>query len=259
MAEITPNHLPDSPDGRWTEIELLPAWSEQYYDVYTAKKLGKWVMLKSLKKEYSDDPKYRQMLDKEFDARYDLAHPNIVMVNDLEDVPGIGRCIITDDVYGNSLRKLLDSGELTDRHYEQLKTRLPMAMEYIQQNHLAHHPICPETILFTESGQNLKLIDVGFDQVRCLSHDDTNEDIANYGAIINEVLAKTGRRDPAMKHIADRCLSSNPKRRYRSVATMQMDINGHSVKRLMTVIIVFLALMVIALGILLHLAPKIAP
>lgn len=255
MAENKENHLPDSPDGRWTEIELLPAWSEQYYDVFTAKKFGKWVMLKSLKKEYRDDPKYQQMFDKEFDARYDLAHPNIVMVNDLEEVPGIGRCIITDDVFGNSLRKLLDNGELTDRHYEQLKTRLPMAMEYIQQNHLAHHPIRPETILFTESGQNLKLIDVGFDQVRCLSHEDTNEDIINYGLIINEVLAKTGRRDPVMKRIADRCVSTNPKRRFRSVSTLQMAINGHSVKRLMVVIIVFLVLMVIALGIALHLAP----
>ena len=41
--------MDDSP--RWTEIEYLPAWDEDFYDVYTAKKLGKWVMLKTLKKQ----------------------------------------------------------------------------------------------------------------------------------------------------------------------------------------------------------------
>ena len=27
-------------ETKWTEIELLPAWSEEFYDVYTAKKHG---------------------------------------------------------------------------------------------------------------------------------------------------------------------------------------------------------------------------
>ena len=51
---------------------------------------GKWVMLKALKKEYADNPEHRATLEKEFDTRYNLAHPNIVMVNDLEIVPGAG-------------------------------------------------------------------------------------------------------------------------------------------------------------------------
>ena len=98
--------MDDSP--RWTEIEYLPAWDEDFYDVYTAKKLGKWVMLKTLKKQYRDDPRMVDMLNKEFDARYNLSHPNIVMINDFEDVPGVGLSIICDDVYGTSLRTLLD-------------------------------------------------------------------------------------------------------------------------------------------------------
>ena len=39
---------------RWTEIEHLPEWDEEFYDVYTAKKFGKWVMLKTLKPQYKD-------------------------------------------------------------------------------------------------------------------------------------------------------------------------------------------------------------
>lgn len=98
---------------KWTEITLLPEWEEEYYLVYTAKKHGKWVMLKTLKPEYADNPDMRAMIEKEFDVRYNLAHPHIVMINDFEDVPGLGRCIITDDVYGDSLRKLIDEGKVT--------------------------------------------------------------------------------------------------------------------------------------------------
>ena len=133
---------------RWTEIEHLTEWDEEFYNVFTAKKFGKWVMLKTLRPELKDDPKYQAMIEKEFDVRYNLSHPNIVMINDFEDVPGIGRCIITDDVYGLSLRKIIDQGKISVHHLDQLITRLPAAMAYIQTNHLVHHPIRPRDYYF---------------------------------------------------------------------------------------------------------------
>ena len=59
-------------ENKWTEIEHLPDWDDDIYDVYTAKKFGKWLMLKTLKEQYRDDPEYRDMFEKEFDARYNL-------------------------------------------------------------------------------------------------------------------------------------------------------------------------------------------
>ena len=171
--------------SKWTEIELLPEWEESFYQVYTAKKFGKWLMLKTLKPEYRDLPEYQSMLEKEFEVRYNLAHPNIIMINDLEEVPGIGRCIITDDVYGDSLRKLLNSRKVDEKILEKVTTSLVDAMEYIQKNHLVHHEIRPETVIFTENIGNLKLIDVGFDQLDHLTHDDTARDIYNFGQICN--------------------------------------------------------------------------
>lgn len=205
-------------------------------------------MLKTLRPELSDNPEYRSMIEREFEARYNLSHPNIVMINDFEEVPGIGMCIITDDVYGDSLRKLLDEGKLTDGHIAQLRTRLPAAMEYIQQNHIAHHPIRPETIIFTEKIGNLKLIDVGYDQRSALSHRVTSNDIESYGRIIREVLDKTGRHDPELKRIADRCLSTNPHRRFADVQSLNIALRGFSNRKLYTVIIVFLIAMVALLA-----------
>ncbi len=46
----------DDPSGKWTELYLLPEREEEYCEVYTVKKYGKWIMLKALKKEYADNP-----------------------------------------------------------------------------------------------------------------------------------------------------------------------------------------------------------
>ena len=37
------------------------------------------------------------------------------MISDFKDVLELGRCIITDDVYGDSLRKLINEGKVTRR------------------------------------------------------------------------------------------------------------------------------------------------
>lgn len=213
---------------RWTEIELLPDWEEEFYHVYTAKKFGKWVMLKTLRPEYKDDPEHQAMIEREFDARYNLAHPNIVMVNDFEEVPGLGRCIITDDVYGLSLRKLIDQGKVTQHHIDQLTHQLVSALEYIQTNHIAHHPVTPDTILFTENIENLKLIDVGYEQRPSLTPHDVRDDIYNYGLVLKQALEASGIDNYTLNYIARKCTDPNPKRRYQSVDALRLAIDGRS-------------------------------
>lgn len=227
---------------RWTEIEHLPEWDEEFYDVYTAKKFGKWVMLKTLKPSLKDDPEMQAMLEKEFDVRYNLAHPNIVMINDLEEVPGIGLCIITDDVYGDSLAKLIKEGKVTREHVNKLRHQLVEALEYIQDNHLAHHPLRPENIIFTENIGNLKLIDVGFDQRNSLTPRDTSEDIANYGRVVKQVLDSVDLDDPALRKVADRCL--DPKRRYTTAHQLHLALAQRNTKTIYLWIIAFLTAMV---------------
>lgn len=231
----------NDPTGKWSDLTLLPEWEEKYYDVYTVCKHGKWIMLKALKKEYRDDPKYQKMLEKEFDTRYNLAHPNIVMVNDLEEVPGIGMSIITDDVYGYSLRRLIDEKRLTPRIVKRLKTQLLDALDYIQENHIIHHPITPDSIIFTEYNENLKLINVGYDQSDSLSPQDTQKDIEAYGKVLSEVLDNLPEALPRLRRIANKCQDkSSP---YRSVMNLQLDIERRSPK----VTYLFLVLLVAVL------------
>ena len=250
------NTLESSKESKWTEIELLPEWDEEFYDVYTAKKFGKWLMLKTLKPQYRGIEKYEAMIEKEFDVRYNLAHPHIVMINDFEEVPGIGRCIITDDVYGDSLRKLIDEKRVTPKHIEQLRHQLVSAMDYIQSNHIVHHPIRPERIIFTENIGNLKLIDVGFDQKEHLEPTDAAEDIYNYGLVLKEVLDNVDGEYPNLHKIADRCTDPNPSRRYRDVQDLHLALERRSGNRLYLMIIIFLVLMILFLAGIIILEPQ---
>lgn len=238
----------NSSHPKWTEIELLPKWDEPFYDVYTAKKHGKWLMLKTLKPQFRESQEHRQMFEKEFEVRYNLAHPHIVMINDYEEVPGLGLCIITDDVYGDSLRSLIDEGKVDQTILDKVTTSLVDAMEYIQKNHIVHHRIRPETIIFTENIHNLKLIDVGFDQLDHLSHKDTAQDIYDFGQILSEVLAALPTRHPHLHRVAERCLDPDPSRRYHDVQDLKLAISNSSGNRLYIIIIVFLSIMVALLA-----------
>ena len=244
MAE-NPTHTPhNAASEKWTEIELLPDWDEEFYDIYTAKKYGKWLMLKTLKKQYRDVPEYQEMIEKEFDIRYNLAHPHIVMINDFEEVPGIGMCIITDDVYGDSLRKLINENRVTKAHIDKLRNQLVDAMEYIQTEHITHHPIRPEGIIFTENIGNLKLIDVGFDQKNHLTQVDTAEDICNYGKTVLEALDHSDYQDTELRKIAKRCCSQDSRNRFRTVQDLHLALSNRKNRHLLLWIMAFIVAMI---------------
>lgn len=231
----------EDPSGKWSELYLLPEWEEDIYDVYTVKKFGKWVMLKALKHEFADKPEYKAKMQREFDVRYNLCHPNLVMVNDLDVVPGVGLSIITDDIYGYSLRRLIDEKRLTPKIVRRLETQLLDAMQYIQENHVRHWPITPDTIIFTEYNENLKVTNVGYDQQDSLSEQDTRTDIAAYGKILEEVLNNLPTNIPKLRKISKKCVSEEHP--YRTVADLQLDMERQTSSQLYIILCVFIAIM----------------
>ena len=235
----------NDPSGKWSDLTLLPEWSEKFYDVYTVRKHGKWVMLKALKPEYAGEPKFREMIEQEFETRYNLAHPNIVMVNDFEDIPGIGKAIITDDVYGYSLRRLIDEKRLTPKIVHRLQTQLLDAMQYIQENHIVHEPITPETIIFTEYNENLKLINVGYDQQSKLSTHDAEADIRSYGKVLYEVLDHLPTSLPRLRRIAEKCEKND--RAFSTITDIHLAVERRNSAQIYYLIIAFIAVMVVLL------------
>jgi len=245
-ASETPSaaNIPVAPDAKWTEIEHLPEWDEEFYHVYTAKKFGKWLMLKTLRPEFKGVAEYERMIEKEFEVRYNLAHPHIIMINDFEDVPGLGRCIITDDVYGDSLAKLIKEGKVTEEHISKLCHQLLDALDYIQTNHLEHHPLAASRIIFTENIGNLKLIDVGFDQKSHITPKDASEDIKNYGEVLMAALDAVGTPHPQLRKVAEKCLNPDPSKRYADVNSLRLAMANRKSNNIYLAVIAFLVAMI---------------
>lgn len=229
---------------RWSEIEHLPEWDEEFYHIYTAKKFGKWVMMKTLRPELSDDPRYQAMIEQEFDVRYSLAHPNIIMINDFEDVPGVGRCIVTDDVYGDSLAKLIKEKKVDERHLQQLRHQLVDALDYIESKHIVHPPLSPDNIIFTENIGNLKLIDVGYEQRPSLSHQSVADDIYNYGIVLNAALDACTAEYPELRRVARKCTDPDKRKRYQNLQQVHLGLENRRASQIYVVIIAFLLVMI---------------
>ena len=137
--------------SRFTEITLLHESGNGYTHVYKAKRFGQWHVLKCLTPEASKEVQYQTLLEKEFRIAYPLAHLNIVRTLGMEDVPGLGTCII---------QEYIDSEPCSVITREQA-INLCDAVAYLHKSGVIHRDIKPENILIRKDNHRAVLIDFG--------------------------------------------------------------------------------------------------
>lgn len=147
---------------KFTEISVLHTSPKGYSVLYKSRCLGKWVVLKGLKKEYASHPFYQGLLHKEFEIGYQLSHPNIVQTWGWEEVPSCGMCIVMEYVDGDTLRNYLSSHKADRKTALRFVTELCDALAYLHGKQIVHRDLKPENILVTHNGLYIKLIDFGF-------------------------------------------------------------------------------------------------
>ena len=118
-------------------------------------------------------------------------------------------------------------------------------MQYIQENHIVHDPITPDTIIFTEYNENLKLINVGYAQRDKLSTHDTQADIRSYGAVLNEVLDHLPTSLPRLRKIAEKCETND--KSLTTVADIHLAVERRNSSQIYYLIIAFITVMVMLL------------
>ena len=102
----------------------------------------------------------------------------------------------------------------------------------------------PETIIFTENIENLKLIDVGFDQRETLTPADASEDIYAFGVVLKEVLGQVDGAPAWLRKVADRCTDPDPRRRFRDVVQLRLALQHRTDQKLYLAVIAFLLVMI---------------
>ena len=154
-------YLEDSYEGisrTFTDVEILS--TSEVNVVAKAKRYGRWWLLKGLQQDVAGKAAYQQRQRKELEILMMLQHQNVVTTYGLEEVDGLGRCIVMEYVDGVTLRDWLQ-GKTTRQAKRRVARELINAVGYIHSKGVVHRDLKPENILVTRNGENIKLIDFG--------------------------------------------------------------------------------------------------
>ncbi len=154
--------VPTDFSSEWRDIALTHPHS--HTQIYTATRYGRRFILKALKPEYASLTDYRLQQEQEFQLGIQLVHPNIAATYSLEEVKGVGRCIVQEWIDGVTLGEWLQT-KPTRSAQERVFGQLLEALEYLHGLQLVHHDLKADNILITRNGTNVKLIDFGLSAV----------------------------------------------------------------------------------------------
>lgn len=131
-------------------------------DVYKAKchKLNRFVAVKVLKQEFSENENFVSKFRTEAQAAAGLAHPNIVNVYDVGEENGI-YYIVMELVEGITLKKYIEKkARLSYKEAVSIAIQVSMGIEAAHNNHIIHRDIKPQNIIISKDGK-VKVTDFG--------------------------------------------------------------------------------------------------
>ena len=150
--------LPVDFSSEWRDITLRQ--KRKHTCVYTATRYGRRFLLKALSPEEANLTDFRLQQEQEFQLGIQLVHPNIAATYSLEEIEGVGRCIVQEWIDGVTLSEWLQT-KPSKAARERVFSQLLDALEYLHGRQLVHHDLKADNILITRNGSNVKLIDFG--------------------------------------------------------------------------------------------------
>lgn len=146
--------------GRYVVLEKIGTGGMS--DVYRAKdqKLNRFVAVKVLKQEFSENRNFVSKFRVEAQAAAGLMHPNIVNVYDVGEEEGI-HYIVMELVEGITLKKYIEKKvRLTTKEAISIAIQVAMGIEAAHNNHIIHRDIKPQNIMISKEGK-VKVTDFG--------------------------------------------------------------------------------------------------
>ncbi len=170
----------------FTDLELLG--SRGFNTIIKARRNGRLWLLKGLAEPFRGSGTHIRLLHKEFEILSRMQHPGVVMAVGIEEVDGVGMCIVMEWVDGVTLKEWIspefnkggvpavegvaaveaDSSTVGDKQTgRSLAERLRIAfqimdaLEYVHSRQAAHRDLKPSNIMITRNGAHVKLIDFG--------------------------------------------------------------------------------------------------
>ncbi len=212
--------------------------------VYQAKQYGKWIIIKRIKPEFKDNPKYKELFVREFENAYHLDHPNIVRLLDKgEDAEGLYYTM--EYIDGRPLSEMITNAGLQNKKIvPKIAKQILDALAYVHKKQIVHRDLKPDNIYITYRGDNVKIIDFGLadadyfdnnlakagtpryaapEQMTAGTQIDQRADIYAFGKIFLEMLTGTVDinninkvENSAFRYILEKSLAKEPEHRFHS-------------------------------------------
>lgn len=190
-----------------------------------ATRYGRRWILKGINPESSDDVLARQQLLKEFEILSALSHPGIVRFSGIEEVDGLGLCIIMEWIEGPTLEEALKRGIFSRDDRRRLMLEIVEAVAYLHSKGIVHRDLKPSNIMVRQNGLSAVIIDFGLadtdaftvvkypagtkgyvsERQQKSNTPDTSDDVYSLGVIMTSLY-------PEYSAIVRRCKSSSDKR-----------------------------------------------
>ncbi len=131
-------------------------------DVYKAKchKLNRYVAVKVLKQEFSEDKNFVSKFRAEAQAAAGLSHPNIVNIYDVGEDSGL-YYIVMELVEGITLKTYIEKkGRLDVKEAVSIAIQVAQGIQTAHSHHIIHRDIKPQNIIISREGK-VKVTDFG--------------------------------------------------------------------------------------------------
>ncbi len=145
-------------------------------DVYKAKDhtLGRFVAIKVLKSEFSDDVNFVTKFRTEAQSAAGLEHPNIVNIYDVGSENGM-HYIVMEYVEGITLKTYIEKkGQLSFKEAVSIAIQVGRGIEAAHNKHIVHRDIKPQNIMISTEGK-VKVMDFGI--ARAATSNTINSDV----------------------------------------------------------------------------------
>lgn len=145
-------------------------------DVYKAKDhvLGRYVAIKVLKQEFSEDVNFVTKFRTEAQSAGGLEHPNIVNIYDVGSEDGM-HYIVMEYVEGITLKTYIEKkGQLSFKEAVSIAIQVGRGIEAAHHKHIVHRDIKPQNIIISTEGK-VKVTDFGI--ARAATSNTINSDV----------------------------------------------------------------------------------
>lgn len=129
--------------------------------IASGRRYGRRWFLKGLREDLRDSAVMLRQLRKEFEIHSRLRHPSVVQSVGLENVDGLGLCIVEEWVEGVTLAEALRKGDLDSAARRRVIRDLTAAVAYLHSRGIVHRDLKPSNVMIREVGREIVLIDFG--------------------------------------------------------------------------------------------------